>query len=281
MRTGRAPTRTTGRIACTLAMLAGCGHGIRAGVDPGSADTGPSTIDSAATDTTPTIVDSTAPTSTTPTAPTATPTAATGDTGSTGDTAAPAPWSHTATIDGDPGEFGPDEAWPTPSGTVHLTWDATTLYVAATHPDVEAGGAEHWLMVYLGDGSRGTTEGVAMGSQQPSIATPVSHVVRRKADGSYDDLSAFTGADWVPTAGWLSSGPGQVAEAGTTVELAIPLAGIATDQLVVHVSWVYEGVGYESSYAPVPTSSFVDGYDPDYGAWLGFDLTSPVPPASQ
>jgi len=190
-------------------------------------------------------------------------------------------WSHTATVDGDVSEYSADETWATTGGSVHITWDATTLYVASSHPDAETGGELHWLMVYVGDGSTGTTEGATMNSQQPTLPVPMSHVARRKADGSYDDLLAWSGTEWASTAGWLSGGPGQVAEAGQAVELAIPLADIATEQLVVHVAWLYEGTGYESTYSGAPAASFVDGYDPDYSAVFTFDLLSADAPAVQ
>jgi hypothetical protein len=47
----------------------------------------------------------------------------------------------------------------------------------------------------------------------------------------------------------------------------------------VHVSLVYEGPGYESTYGGVPSSSFVPGYDPDYAAWYAFELDGVVAPA--
>jgi hypothetical protein len=43
---------------------------------------------------------------------------------------------------------------------------------------------------------------------------------------------------------------------------------------------LYEGAGYESTFASVPASSHVDGaYDPDYGTFLRFDRTSIDAPA--
>ena len=245
-----------------MGAMAGCGHGIRASADlPGPTDADADADADADTDS---DTDSDADS----------------DTDTDADTGQAA-WSRTATVDGLADEYGADEAFSTTAGTTWLTWDADTLFVATTHPDVATGGPEHWLMIYLGDGSAGTTQGVVMGTQAPVLAVAASHVVRRKADGSYDDVLGFDGASWVSTPGWLSGGPGAAAESGETVELAIPLAGIADGNLVVHVSWVFEGAGFESSYAPTPAASFTDGYDPDYGTFLSFDRRSPDPPRVQ
>ena len=259
----------------TLIIVAACGHGIRAGVDPAT----PAPTGDTAASPTPTVLPTAAPTADTA-PPTPSPTGSTGSTGDTG--AGVVPWAHTATVDGSADEYGPDETFAVAGGTFHLTWDATTLYLAATHPDVATGGPQHWLLVYLGDGQRGATSGVPLNTQQPQLAVPMTHLVRYKADGSYDDLMAFTGGtEWSTTAGWLSAGPGQVAEAGQTVELAIPLAGISDDTLVVAAYWLFEGEGYESSYAALPAAAFIDGYDPDVGLALSFDRSSAAPPSAQ
>jgi len=228
----------------TLIMVAACGHGIRAGVDPAT----PTPTGDTAASPTPTIVPTAAPTADTA-PPTPSPTGSTGSTGDTGEGVVP--WAHTATVDG-------------------------------SHPDVATGGPQHWLLVYLGDGQRGATSGVPLNTQQPQLAVPMTHLVRYKADGSYDDMMAFTGGtEWSTTAGWLSAGPGQVAEAGQTVELAIPLAGISDDTLVVAAYWLFEGEGYESSYAALPAAAFIDGYDPDVGLALSFDRSSADAPSAQ
>jgi hypothetical protein len=259
-----------------MGLMTGCGHGIRASADlPKAADS-----DSDADADTDADADADTDTDTDADADADTDTDADADTDTDVDTALPA-WTRTAIVDGSAGEYGVDEAFSTSGGTTYLTWDSDTLYVATTHPDVASGGAEHWLMVYLGDGAAGATEGVLMNTQQPSLDQPASHIVRRKADGSYDDVLGYDGAGWVSTPGWLSGGPGAVAVSGETVELAIPLTGIADDTLVVHISWVFEGADFESSYAPAPSASFTDGYDPDYGAFLVFSLTSSDPPGVQ
>lgn len=191
----------------------------------------------------------------------------------------PSPWRHTVTVDGDPSDFTADEAFPTSGGTTWITWDDTHVYLAVQHPDVSTGGPEHWVLAYLGDGATGTTTGVLFNTQQPSLPAPFAHLLRWKADGSFASWMSWDGAVWQDAT--LDDAGVTWAEGADTVELAVPLAAIgATDAIAAHVGWIYEGAGFESSYAPVPATSFVDGYDPDYTAWYGFDLTAPDAPAS-
>jgi hypothetical protein len=63
--------------------------------------------------------------------------------------------------------------------------------------------------------------------------------------------------------------------------MAIPWASLGLDtSFALHIGMLYEGAGYESTFASVPASSHVDGaYDPDYGTFLRFDRTSIDAPA--
>lgn len=196
---------------------------------------------------------------------------------------APPPWRHTIVIDGDPSDFLPEETFATSSGTVGLTWDDTHLYIGVNHPDVSGGGPEHWVLVYLGDGATGTTSGVQFNTQQPALPTPFTHLLRWKADGSWSSWMTWDGGTWQDTPSWLGTAGSSYAEDEGlgTVEFAVPLAAFGgAGSIAVHLGWVYEGSGYESSYAPVPADSFVDGYDPDYTAWYAFDPAASDPPAT-
>ncbi len=197
----------------------------------------------------------------------------------TGDTASPAAaWAHTITVDGDVGDWTADESLATTSGDAWVTWDATDLFVAVRHPDVSAGTALHWVVVYVGSGAGGTTTGASIGTQEPALPTGMSHAIRWKADGSYDDLLAWDGIAWVASPGWLGTegSAKQESDANTVLELAIPRAAVGVgDLLDLHVAWVYEGAGSESTYAGSPATSFPDGaYDPDYAAYWRFDLSA-------
>ncbi|MBA2320960.1 MAG: hypothetical protein H0V89_07385 [Deltaproteobacteria bacterium] len=47
------------------------------------------------------------------------------------------------------------------------------------------------------------------------------------------------------------------------------------------MSWLYEGANFESTYAGVPATAFVDGYDPDVLDFLTIDLASADSPVAQ
>jgi hypothetical protein len=110
----------------------------------------------------------------------------------------------------------------------------------------------------------------------------MSVLVRWKADGSYDSLETWTGTEWASSPYWLGTGGSELAEdnGNNLVELRVPLAVVgASDTLDLHMAWVYEGTGYESTYAGTPAVSFPDGYDPDFASWYRFDLQGPIPPS--
>ena len=66
------------------------------------------------------------------------------------------------------------------------------------------------------------------------------------------------------------------------MEIAVPRSTLGlVDQLDLVVGWLYEGSGFESTYAVTPAGAIVDGtYDPDYAQHWRFDLTSPSAPTS-
>jgi hypothetical protein len=202
-------------------------------------------------------------------------------TGHTGDTAT-ALWSHTITVDGDADDWRVEERFSTSSGPVstsYVGWDAAYLYLAVRHPDVASGGPFHWITATIGNGSPGTTVGVQTGLQEPRLSFEATHVLRWKADGSYDGLSAFDGKAWTHTWGYLGTGGSSVAERDDldTVEFRVPLLDLGIeDQFNLHLCMVYEGVGHESTYAAVPDSSLEDGsFDPDYEQYYRFDRALP------
>jgi hypothetical protein len=195
--------------------------------------------------------------------------------------APPTPWRFTPAIDGSLAEWPLESAFGTSSGTTtHLGWDDTHLYLGVQHGDVATGGPLHWLVVYVGNGA-GSATGIAFNTQSPALAFPASHVVRWKADDSYDSLEAWDGVGWVSTSPFLGTGGSAQVESGDVVELAIPLATLGIgDTFDLYAGWVYEGAGYESTYAATPAGAIVDGYDPDYAQYWHFDRTSSLPPTS-
>jgi hypothetical protein len=191
-------------------------------------------------------------------------------------------YRHTITVDGNTGDFAADELFPVPGGTVSLAWDEVNLYVGLSHPDVGAS-ALHWAVLTIGNGEPGTTGGVGHGTQVPALSFEANRVVRWKLDDSYSSLLSWDGAAWVETPFWLGTNGSALGSNWNTdqVEVQIPFAELGvTGPFDLHMNLVYEGAPYESSYAPVPQSSFVDGYDPDYTAWYAFDLGGTEPPTS-
>ena len=194
------------------------------------------------------------------------------------------PWRNSWTVDGDASDWLPEETFGTTSqtGAWAVTWDDDMLYVGVSHPDIANGGAQHWSLVYLGTGTGGTDDGVLHNTQQPSLPFVTSHLVRRKADGSYDSLEHHDGQAWNSTSPWLGTAGSQVAEQGDVLEMAIPLDAIDSPEVIeLFAALIFEGGGYESTYAGVPSNSFVDGYDPDPIDVFTFDLQSSDPPTAQ
>jgi len=202
----------------------------------------------------------------------------------TGDTGTPPPWSAFVIIDGDPSDFPPDTTFAANSGsTVRVAWNETYLYLAVSHPDIATGGDLHWVTAYLGDAVGGTTTGVQHGTQQPYLPFGADALWRYKADSTYAVLTVYDAYGWGDLA---SDGDAEVptwAESGDTLEVAIPWAstGVTERLFALHVAQQYEGAGYESTYGGLPTNSFVDGYDPDYGSYLWFDRDAITAPAVQ
>jgi hypothetical protein len=194
-------------------------------------------------------------------------------------------WSNAAVVDGDLAEWSPEERFGTTSADGRsggITWDRRSLFVAFDHPDVSGGGSLHWEVVYLAAGGPGTTTGPVIGSQAAELPFEADLVLRRKADGSYDDLLVWDDAlaSWVSTPGILATPGWSAAESGDTLELAVPRS-LLGNTLSVATAQVYEGSGFESTYGGVPARAFVDGFDPDLGAAVELDLSSPDPAGLQ
>lgn len=196
-------------------------------------------------------------------------------------------WADPVTVDGDISDWSAaDAGFSTTSGTGtnYVTWDEEYLYIATAHPDVAFGGSLHWFTAHIGTAVSGTTTGTTLGSQTPTLPAPVTHQLRWKADNSYHDLAVWDGAMWAITPWWLGMDGSFYAESdmNQVLEIAIPWGAIGDPAVAtVHLAWVYEGAGFESTYAGSPATSFVDGYDPDFGAMLVVDRRSSASPVVQ
>jgi hypothetical protein len=190
-----------------------------------------------------------------------------------------APFEHTIQIDGDPNDWFDSEAYLTDAGANYLTWDSENLYWGTTHWDVASGGWAHWFVTYFGTGQGGTTNGLTIGTQQPSLPFEATHALMWKADGTYHAMQTYdeTAMQWIATDYYLDGTRGNVAENESlnTVEFSVPFSQLGdVDIYDVHMGWIYEGAGFESSYSPSPADSYVGGYDPDYLSSLSADRTS-------
>jgi hypothetical protein len=194
-----------------------------------------------------------------------------------------AAYEHTITIDGDGTDWRAEEAFDTTSGIgqTWVSWDATRLYLGLQHPDIATGGGEHWSVVYLGTAAPGTTSGITHNTQTPDLPFRASHAIRRKADGSFDSLLAWDGMVWQETADWLGTQGSAAAEGGDLLELAIPRQLLGGARVQIATAFVFEGSGFESTFAGTPADSFVDGYDPDLGSFYEFDLNASDSPTAQ
>jgi len=196
----------------------------------------------------------------------------------------PVPYRNTWQIDGDPTDWLQEELFETTSGLGlwAISWDDEQLFVGLQHPDVMNGGPQHWVVLYLGTDAPGSMVGLPHNTQQPALPFGASHVVRWKADDSYDSLEVWDGQGWQGTPQWLGTNGSSRAEAYEVVEFGIPWGAIGNPDVVdVHAAMVFEGNGFESTFAGLPSSSFADGYDPDATSFFTFDRQSELPPQLQ
>jgi hypothetical protein len=194
-------------------------------------------------------------------------------------------FSDSATVDGDATEYGNDEDFTTSTVGVHahLTWDATNLYVAYEQPEIAGGSASQWFVMYIGNGSPGTLDGIPIGVQQPTLAFQANYAVTWNADDTTHSLWHFDGAAWTErpnffgTQGsdWAVSVPKQ------TFEFSIPLVNLGVSTILeTSMAWVDNPIGQTSTEGAVPAASFVDGLDPNYSKYFKFILNTPTLPSS-
>jgi alpha-tubulin suppressor-like RCC1 family protein len=208
-------------------------------------------------------------------------------------------WSHTLTVDGDDADWLPEEVFQTSSQAstaLMVGWDDTFVYVGTRHPDALTGGDLHWFIAYFGNGTDraavvnqpGFRFGIDHNTQQPTLAVEAQAVARTKATLSYDQLAVANYPGGVPF--WeggdfaLSSGAdgAQLARSGDVIELRIRRDTLGLRQILyLQTQWLFEGSGFESSYAAGPVDMFADGTeDPDYGTFFRFELDHPDGPAA-
>lgn len=188
-------------------------------------------------------------------------------------------YAHTITIDGSNDFDVANEAFTTTSAgyVAYAAWDAQYLYLAMQGADVGSAQSSRFWLIYL-SGAMATTSGVAYNTQQPALPFPAGYHLRWKADNTFTNAVAWTGAAWAD-AGW--SFAGDVFQSGTFVELRVPWVDIGDPATVsVTVAMINETNGGEATFAGAPATSFADGPDPDWGAYVTFDRASDVAPGA-
>lgn len=171
-------------------------------------------------------------------------------------------YRHTITLDGTD-DFTAGERFDTTSTSFQasVTWDDLNLFVGYSGPDLSTtvgDASTKWLFIYLDTSSGGAAQSEQYNTQRATFPTgfEADYYVRYRVDGTLTSLKRYDGSAWVdatpaPTA----------AQAGTFVELGIPLSSISAGTSLSLVTWmINEKALAEGSYAGLYSDNFTDGY---------------------
>lgn len=208
-------------------------------------------------------------------------------------------YSHTIeignTFDFDAAEWDGMEAFATTSTSYHafFAWDATYFYVGlhADGQDDDIGNpsgvqlSSKWVLLYFGGGSPSTTTAAPYNHQTPTLPFASHYGVRWRADGNSSAAMIFDGSNWVTSNSWPSNNDihlntsATIADRWLEMRVARTVFGSPTT-VNVHLSMINELSSYEWTWAGVPSNSFTDGYQVDYGHYFAFDLSGAATPTS-
>jgi hypothetical protein len=119
---------------------------------------------------------------------------------------------------------------------------------------------------------------VTYNTQTPTLPFPAAWHVRWKTDNSYTNAQFLNGSTWVD-AGWNFTG--NVFQSGTFFEMRIPRSYIGSPATATMVmAMLNEQTGVEATYAGVPSTAFVDSYNPSFAHYFSFDLNGCQAPTS-
>ncbi|MBK7584589.1 MAG: Ig-like domain-containing protein [Myxococcales bacterium] len=183
---------------------------------------------------------------------------------------------HTITIDGN-NDFLAGETFATSSAgyTAYVAWDDNYVYIGMKGADVQAASATKWFFAYF-SGSPGSTAGVTYNTQQPTLPFSSRWHARWRTNNTFTDAQAWSGSAWA-AASWNFTG--DVYQTGTFIEMRIPQLDIGSPSILsLHLGMLNEQGGSEATYAAVPSTSFSDGYDPNYAKYLELDFSASVMP---
>lgn len=187
---------------------------------------------------------------------------------------------HPIVIDG-LDDFGPAETFAT-STVGHegrIAWDADFLYIGMDSPDIAAGNDQVWLVAYVGGVGGGNPIGVTYNTQTPTLSFDARWHLRWRADGGFVGGLEWNGVAWVDATFTIE--PTDVAASGSFVEMRVPWTVIGNPTtLDLHLGLLREQDLNEASWAAVPESSYVDGYNPSYSALFQFDRYGSTEPGS-
>jgi hypothetical protein len=187
---------------------------------------------------------------------------------------------HTITIDG-VNDFTADETFSstTLGHTGYVAWDDTHVYLGMSSPDLGSNSPFVWFVSYLG-GMPGSTTGVLYNTQQPLLPFAAGYHTRWKASDDFGGTLAWNGNAWANANFGPIVNSGDVATAGSFVELRIAWTDIgAPDMLELAMGMLREQPFNEASWAGVPAGAYVDSYDPDIGSYYEFDVLGSTLPA--
>lgn len=180
-------------------------------------------------------------------------------------------------------DFAPTETFTTSSTKTDvyqgfIAWDEQRLYFGMSGKDVGSKSTSKWVHVYLGvPGASSTRTGIEYGGvQQPTLPFDATHHLRWKTSGDFSSVEVFQAGAWKTASAALV--PFTVKAQGTFVEMSVTRASIGATggSLAVHMNMLIEGGGNDWTYAGVPSTSFVDGNDPNFGRYFEFDLNDTV-----
>jgi hypothetical protein len=193
------------------------------------------------------------------------------------------PYRHTITIDGTD-DFTTGETFATTSATfsARIAWDDSNLYVGYFGPDLSTStndAPQKWLFVYLDTTTGGETQSEQYNTQRATFPAgfAADYYVRYKVNGNLTSLERNDSGNWV-----TASPAPQTAQAGTFVEIAIPLLSINAGTSVQLVTYmINEKMFAEGTYAGLFSDNFVDGYSANMILTRGLvaDFTSGLEPA--
>ena len=157
----------------------------------------------------------------------------------------------------------------------YFAWDANYFYIGYKGPDINAMSSSKWLIIYL-DGTPGTTTGMTLNTQTPSLAFAAKYLFMWRTTNDYFGSWLYNGSSW---AGPSSVSASDYSKSNDYFEMRIPLSSIGNpSKLKVHVNMLNETPGSEWTYGGVPANSFSDSYDPDYLHYYHFDFSGSVKP---